>query len=392
MDNLNTSISKIEFNEENKNFNKQRKHGKRKIFSYVIVGLICSVIGGTVSTAASLYLLPKWSLFKNTPLYESMVQTNNKSYISASPMSNNGTSSVSEIAKKVGPAVVGVSVKTSSQDNAFSGSKSEEGMGSGIIISEEGYILTNYHVINSAEKVSVIFNNNKEISAKIINYDEALDLAVIKVTDNIKMPAVAELGNSKDLQVGDSVVAIGNPLGKELLGSVTTGVISAVNREIKVGNSKQTFLQTDAAINPGNSGGALVNSSGKVIGINSAKMGGNGVEGLGFAIPIDTVKPKIDSLLKPILKIGISGRDISPEMSKSYSIPEGVYVVQVQEFTAAEKCGLQTGDIIKKFDNKLVKSINDINSIKSNHKSGDKVKIEIFRDGKTKTLTLNLTD
>ncbi|WML35591.1 trypsin-like peptidase domain-containing protein [Clostridium sp. OS1-26] len=204
---------------------------KGKVFSYIIVGLICSVIGGTASTASALYLLPKSDFFKNTPLYQSITQSTNTQSFSASPMSSfKGSLSVPEIAKKVGPAVVGVSVKSSSQRNMFSTPTEEEGMGSGIIINEDGYILTNYHVINGADVVSVIFNNNEEVPAKIINYDSNLDLAVIQVTKKVKMPAVAELGSSKDMQVGDPVVAIGNPLGKELLGSVTTGVISSLNR------------------------------------------------------------------------------------------------------------------------------------------------------------------
>lgn len=409
MDNLNTELTKIEnikteeITPESKcsefydykapkSFKPKYKH-KGKIFSYIVVGLICSVVGGAASTAASLYLLPKSNFFKNTPLYNSIAQSTNTQSFSASPMSTfKGSLSVADIAKKVGPAVVGVSVKSSSQRNMFSAPTEEEGMGSGIIINEDGYILTNYHVINGADVVSVIFNNNQEVPAKIINYDSSLDLAVIQVTKKVKMPAVAELGSSKDMQVGDPVVAIGNPLGKELLGSVTTGVISSLNREISVGDSKQTLLQTDAAINPGNSGGALVNSLGQVIGINSAKIGGNGVEGIGFAIPIDIVKPKIDSLLKPILKLGISAREITSDMANQYQIPQGVYIVGVQEFSAAEKSGLQAGDVILKFDGKSVKSVDDINKIKSQHKSGDEVKLDIYRNGKNSALSLKLTE
>jgi serine protease Do len=365
----------------------------KKILSYVMVGLICSVIGGTASTAASLYLLPKSNFFKNTPLYQSMAQNSSTQTLKISPTSAiTGSLSVADIAKKVGPAVVGVSVKSSSQGGFFSTSQEQEGMGSGIIINEDGYILTNYHVINGADTVSVIFNNKQEAPAKIINYDSNLDLAIIKVTTNVKMPAVAELGSSADMQVGDPVVAIGNPLGKELLGTVTTGVISALNRQITVGNSTQNLIQTDAAINPGNSGGALVNSLGQVIGINSAKIGGDGVEGIGFAIPIDIVKTKINNLLKPILKIGISARDITSDIASQYQIPQGVYVVQVQEFSAAEKAGLQAGDIILKFDGKSVKSVDDINKIKSNHKSGDEVKLDISRNGQNRTLNLKLTE
>lgn len=374
--------------------NPKRKHGRKKILSYVTVGLICSIVGATASTAASLYLLPKSDLFKSTPLYQSIAASKDEgNYFKASPVSTaSGALSVSEIAKKVGPAVVGVSVKSQGEPDYFGFSTSQEDMGSGIIINEEGYILTNYHVIEGADKVSIILNNKKEVQAKIVNYDADLDLAVVKVTENVEMPAVAELGSSKDMQVGDPVVAIGNPLGKELLGSVTTGVISAKNREIKVGTVTQTLLQTDAAINPGNSGGALVNSAGQVIGVNSAKIGGEGVEGLGFSIPIDIVKPKIDTLLKPILKVGIVGRDVTEDMSKNYDIPKGVYVVQVEEFSPAEKSGLQPGDIILEFGGKSVKSISDINKIKGNHKSGDQIQIKIYRDGKNRTLSLKLSE
>lgn len=396
-----TNNTDIEIKDFDSDKNKYQTNGngkkiKRGLMSYVLVGLICSIVGGTVSTAASLYYLPKSNFFKNTPLYQSIKQQNGSSsnFINASPVSANSSLTVAQIAKKVGPAVVGISTKSIAQ-NDIGLSQNQEGMGSGIIINEQGYILTNYHVINGAQEVKVIFNDKKEVSAKVINYDSNMDLAIIKVTDNVKMPAVAELGSSDAIQVGDPVVAIGNPMGKELLGSVTTGIISAKNREIQESagsTSKQTFLQTDAAINPGNSGGALLNSLGQVIGVNTAKLGGNGVEGLGFAIPMDSIKPKIDSLLKPILKIGISGRDITSDLAKQNNVPEGVYVAQVQEFSAAEKSGLQIGDIITKFDDKSIKSINEINTIKATHKSGDEIKLEIFRDNKNKVLKLKLSE
>ncbi|AYD40961.1 PDZ domain-containing protein [Clostridium fermenticellae] len=396
MDNLSNSK-----NSPNLKMSKRLKRKFNKTISYVLVGLICSILGGGISTLACLYIIPKSNAFTNTPLYQNIIKNANvnTSSVSASTVSTKGTGlTVAEIAKKVGPAVVGISVKSVSSNNTglfddgSSGTTEEEGMGSGIIISSDGYILTNYHVISNAEQVTVIFNNKSEVSAKIINYDSSLDLAVIKVTKSEKMPAVAELGSSKNMQVGDSVVAIGNPLGKELLGSVTSGIISSTSRQIQVGDSTQTLLQTDAAINPGNSGGALVNSLGQVIGINSAKVSGNGVEGLGFAIPIDTVKPKINSLLKPILKIGFAGRDITSDIAKAYNKPEGVYVVQVEEFSSAEKCGLEAGDIITKFDGKTVKSVEDINEMKSKHNAGDTVKIKILRDNSAKTLTLKLSE
>ncbi|AKN33681.1 deoxyribonuclease HsdR [Clostridium carboxidivorans P7] len=403
--NTNNSSEGKDFNNSNNNYNFQNKFFKHKgkikrgLVSYVIVGLICSVVAGTASTAVTLYYLPNSNFFKNTPLYQNLKQgsgttATSTNYINASTVSTKGSLTVAQIAQKVGPAVVGVSTTGISQ-NDYGFAEKQEGMGSGIIINSEGYILTNFHVINGAQQVKVILNDKKEVSAKIVNYDQNMDLAIVKVTDSsVKMPAVAELGSSEALQVGDPVVAIGNPLGKELLGSVTTGVISAKNREIQESTNgpKQTFLQTDAAINAGNSGGALVNSQGQVIGINTAKINGSGVEGLGFAIPMDSIKPKIDSLLKPILKIGISCKDISSDVAKQNNVPEGVAVIQVQEFSPAEKAGLQAGDIITKFDGKSVKSVDSMNTIKSKHKSGDEISLEVYRDGSTKSLKLKLSE
>lgn len=390
------------------NFKNRKNSKKSKILSYAVVGIICSVLGGTVSTAASLYILPKTNLFKNSPLYQSVSQNysnsvspsslgTSSSSLSVAPVSSNkGALTVAEIAKRVGPAVVGINVTSAANSDAFGFSQGQQqGSGSGIIISEDGYILTNYHVINGADKIQVVLNNKQQVSAKVINYNAQLDLAIIKVTQNVKMPAVAELGTSSQMQVGDPVVAIGNPLGMELYGTVTTGIVSAMNRQVQASegsNATETYIQTDAAINPGNSGGALVNNLGQVIGINSAKIGGNGVEGIGFAIPIDIVKPQLNSLLKPVLKLGIEGRDITSDLSEQYNIPQGVYVAQVQEFSAAEKAGLQVGDVIEKFDGKTVKSVNDINTIKAQHKAGDKVQIDINRNGSNKTLTLTLSE
>lgn len=384
--------TQIEVNVKN---TKKKKNKKGKFLSYIVVGLICALIGSISSSAAFMYVLPKSNFFKNTPLYQSM-NNNETTKVSTPPVpiaANTSGLSVTEIAKKVGPAVVGVSTKTAAQRDILGFiEKGQEGMGSGIIFNKDGYILTNYHVINGAQKISVILNNGKEVPAKVVNYDAALDLAVIKLTDKTKMPAVAEFGKSKDLQVGESVVAIGNPLGKELLGSVTTGVISAVNREISIQGEKHTYIQTDAAINPGNSGGALVNSLGQVIGINSAKMGGNGVEGLGFAIPIDDVKPKIQNLLKPILVIGISASSVTDEISKERNLPVGVYIHEVQQYSAAEKAGLKPGDVIIKFDGKTVKTVAKINDIKAKHNSGDIIKVNIIRNGDKKTINLKLSE
>lgn len=371
---------------ENEFIDVKKKRGfNKKILSYILIGVLSASLGGTLSTIATI------KYYNNKTATEYTAPANpytNKP--SAAPVAM----SVSNIAKQVGPAVVGVSTKSISSLDMFGFPETQEGMGSGIIFSADGYILTNYHVVKGAKQISVIFNNGKggkEIPAKVINYNASMDLAVIKLTEKVKVPAVAQFGDSDSIQVGDPAIAIGNPLGKQFLGSVTSGVISAVNRQISVGNEKQKFIQTDAAINPGNSGGALVNMYGQVIGINSAKIGGSEVEGLGFAIPINAVKPQIQNLTKPILTIGIMCRDIDSQISKQFNLPIGIYVQQVQEFSPAEKAGIEPGDVIVRFDNRTVKTVQEMNELKQKHNSGDKVTVLVNRDGKTKRLTLTLS-
>lgn len=401
-----------DMNYSNNEGKKKRRGNKKRIITYAAVGIICCMLGGIGASAFTLYYLPKMSYFKQTTLYKTLNQaqgsdvnigtdtqntnsTNDtQSGIKSSQIVSKEGLTVTEIAKKVGPAVVGVSIKTAPQTDEFGFSiRGQEGMGSGIIFSADGYILTNYHVVSSAKQITVILYDGKEVPAKVVNYDSSLDLAVIKVTQSVKMPAVAEFGNSKDLQVGDSVVAIGNPLGKNFLGTVTSGIVSAVNREIQTEDNKtHKFIQTDAAINAGNSGGPLINSKGQVVGINSAKISESGVEGLGFSIPIDTVKPQIAGLLKPALTIGIGCRDITADISKAYNIPEGVYVAQVDEYSSAEKAGIEVGDVIVKFDGQKVTTTDQMNSIKRKHNNGDIVKIDIVRDGKNKSINLKLSE
>lgn len=371
---------------ENEFIDVKKKRGFGKgILSYILVGVLSASLGGTLSTIATI------KYYNNKTATEYIAPTNpSTNKPSAAPVAM----SVSNIAKQVGPAVVGVSTKSISSLDMFGFPETQEGMGSGIIFSEDGYILTNYHVVKGAKQISVIFNNGKEgkeIPAKVINYNAPMDLAVIKLTEKVKVPAIAQFGDSDSIQVGDPAIAIGNPLGKQFLGSVTSGVISAVNRQVSVGNEKQKFIQTDAAINPGNSGGALVNMYGQVIGINSAKIGGSEVEGLGFAIPINSVKPQIQSLTKPILTIGIMCRDIDSQIAKQFNLPIGIYVQQVQEFSPAEKAGIEPGDVIVRFDNKTVKTVQEMNELKQKHNSGDKVEIIVNRNGKTKKLILTLS-
>lgn len=371
---------------------------KNRLMPYIATGIISAFVGGLIMAGAALYILPSSGLIKaqaDTKPVATVVNTDNTTSTKATFLTstNDKDMSIVDINKKVSPAVVGIIATSDTATNAFGfqvgGSESQ---GSGIIFSEDGYIVTNYHVVDGAKDLKVILNNKKQVKAKLVNYDEANDLAVIKITDKTDIPGVAEFGDSDKLQVGELAVAIGNPLGEELLGSVTAGVISAVNREIEVEGTKHTLIQTDAAINPGNSGGALVNSKGQVIGINSAKMGGDGLEGLGFAIPINLVKPKIEELTKPYLKIGISGVEVTSDLSKQYRLPVGIYVKDIESFSSAERAGIQSGDVIVKFDGETVKSVSDLNKIKAKHKIGDTVKVEIVRNNANKTLSLKFVE
>jgi serine protease Do len=385
-------------NNSNENKKRNSSSSRRKFLPYIATGVISAFVGGMIMAGAALYIFPKANQAAESTTQASAVSAVDNTSSAKSNLgylANTSTTNLSvvDIAKKVGPAVVGITVTTSGYTDQFGfSSQGQEGQGSGIIFSEDGYIVTNYHVVENAKTIVVTLNNNKEVKAKLINYDSENDLAVIKITDKTDIPGVAEFGDSDKLEAGELAVAIGNPLGKELLGSVTAGVISAVNRVIEVEGKKYTLVQTDAAINPGNSGGALVNSKGQVIGINSAKMGGDGLEGLGFAIPINMVKPKISDLTKPLLKIGISGIEITKALGQQHNLPIGIYIKDVTSFSAAERAGIQAGDVVVKFDGQEVKTVSDINKIKAKHKIGDTVKVELVRNGETKTIELKFVE
>lgn len=315
---------------------------------------------------------------------------------SATPVANSDKKllSVVEIAKKVGPTVVGINTKTQGI-TIFGRVQESEGSGSGIILTSDGYIVTNNHVIENANSITVVLSDGKEYEAKLTGADSRTDLAVIKI-DAVNLP-YATLGNSSELQVGELAVAIGNPLGNELAGTVTGGYISALNRSIIVDDKEFNLIQTDAAINPGNSGGALVNNYGEVIGINSVKMSAEGVEGIGFAIPIDTAKPIIEDLKtsgyvtgRPV--IGIGGRNVTKQDSAYYNIPVGIYVSQISPYSAAEKAGIQIGDVITEFNGEKVTTVDELNDKKEAFKVGDTVTLTYVRDGETRKSDLKLTE
>lgn len=311
-----------------------------------------------------------------------------------------------DVASKVQPSIVGIQIEYSVTSFMFGGySSSATASGSGIIISEDGYILTNNHVVSSssnssyysmseAQKITVkLYNSNETYEAKIVGTDSQTDLAIIKI-DATGLTA-AELGDSNSVKVGEFAMAIGNPLGLD--SSVTCGIVSAINREVtdEDGN-KYVAIQTDAAINSGNSGGALVNSEGKVIGINTLKLSGNGVEGIGFAIPISSTLDITQQLIQynKVIRpyIGISGRDVTESLSKKYNYPVGIYIAKVEEFSSAEIAGLKIGDVITAADGKTVTTMDELNEIKNTHNVGDDMVLTIFRNGETRDVTLKLKE
>ena len=309
------------------------------------------------------------------------------------------------VANKVLPSIVGITVEYK-VNSMFGGSSTANASGSGIIVSSDGYILTNNHVVNSSGSSSYyqiteatglkvkLYNDNTEYAATVIGSDSQTDLAVIKI-DKTGLTA-AELGDSDAVQVGEFAMAIGNPLG--LQSSISCGIISAKNREVQDSETKATYnlIQTDAAINSGNSGGALVNADGKVIGINTLKLSGTGVEGIGFAIPINSTISVYEELkangkiARPY--IGITGINVDEAKSKKYNLVQGVYVQSVENFSAAEKAGLKAGDVIIQADGTDIKTMDELNTIKNNHKIGDKITLKINREGKEEEITLTLQE
>lgn len=316
-------------------------------------------------------------------------------------------------ANKILPSIVGIEVtyNVTSSMSSFYGMFNQKtpststatASGSGIIISNDGYILTNNHVVSSSssttyydisEATSVkvkLQNDYTEYEAKIIGKDSQTDLAVLKIEASNLTPA--EFADSDSIKVGEFAMAVGNPL--DLGTTITCGVISAVSREVSDSDgNKYTCIQTDAAINSGNSGGALVNSEGKVIGINTMKVSSTGVEGIGFAIPINSTISVTNDLItynkvrRPY--IGISGRNLDEQTASKNNLTAGIYVVSVEEYSAAEKAGVKAGDIITEFDGNKVLTMEELNNIKNNHAIGDTVSLKLVRNGSEKQLSITL--
>ena len=356
----------------------------------LFLGLAGGVIGGIISTSLVLDAKGIDKVENNASAQGGTTNSIVTSYNFATV-----ENPVVAISKQVGPSVVGI--KTTYQAQTFFGETEAEGEGSGIVYSKEGYIITNYHVVEEAiksskAKVEVLLSTGESLEATVVGGDAVTDIAVVKVEAG-KLTA-AEFGDSDGVEVGELAVAIGNPLGQEFAGSVTVGYISAVNRTMTAEGTTYNLIQTDAAINSGNSGGPLVSSSGKVIGINTAKIAATGVEGMGFSIPINEVLPIVEELItnKKIARpyIGIGGVEIDEYDAKRYNLVPGVYVQTVDIKSAAEKAGIRQGDVITEVDGTKVASVAEINVIKNKKKVGDKLTVKLYRDGEYKTVTVTL--
>lgn len=364
----------------NNNDDKKRRDKTKRLPSLGIAAMLIftSIFGGVVGAAGMKYFDSRGtsqSVQKNTSLNSNVTTTSIPK------------TSITKVAEEVGPAIVGISTTKSNWIDATN----DQSAGSGIIFDANGYIVTNQHVIAGGTKVMVSLPGGKKVVAKVVGQDAKTDIAVLKVEE--KNLPTAKFGDSDAMRVGDSVIAIGNPLGEEFAGSVTNGIISAKEREMSLNEKgvSRTYkvMQTNAAINPGNSGGALLNQNGEVIGINTLKI--SSAEGMGFAIPINEVKTIIKELIntgyikRPFL--GVSTVYLDEESAKQYGIPSGMGVRQVVDGSAAQKAGIVAGEIITEIDGKKITGENDLSNAINKKKTGDTVTLKVSSEsGKVRTV------
>lgn len=414
--NVNNEFKNVEnsnsYNSAYKAFkNSEKKTNGTSVGKAVVLPFVCGVLG-TVAVLGTCLTVPP---IKQSIL-NSLIGTSNSQNSDSTNLNNLNTQQVSlldfsetgiGVANKVKPSIVGITVEFSVNSIFYNSSGTAKASGSGIIISEDGYILTNNHIVSStsesnnafyevgkANKVTVkLYNDDTEYEAQIIGTDSQTDLAIIKIDKTGLTPA--ELGDSDSVQVGEFAMAIGNPLGLD--NSVTAGIVSAVNREVTDSDgNKYLAIQTDAAINAGNSGGALVNSQGQVIGVNTLKLSGEDVEGVGFAIPINSTKEIYEQLIqynkvkRPY--IGIGGIDLDEETAKKNNLVVGIYIKTIEDFSAAEKAGLRIGDVIIEADGQKITTMDELNEIKNSKSIGDIIKLKVYRNGNEKEVTVTLQE
>lgn len=384
-------INREQEDEEKNHINSQdsnaKKSKRKRILSYIAIAVIFSLISGAISS----FIVLKYMDGKG------MLNNSNETFnIESILEKNENGNNVALVAQSAMDSVVGITTVSIQHFGFFQ--QEVDGVGSGVIVDSNGYILTNAHVINNGEakNIKVLFNNGDEKEAKVLWYDPLLDLAILKV--NASGLPVAKLGDSDNLLIGETVVAIGNPLGLEFQSTVTSGIISGLHRSITVdGNVIDDLIQTDASINPGNSGGPLLNVKGEVIGINTAKITTG--EGLGFAIPINTIKPVIEQIVKTgdykAVYIGISGVEVElyeRQLGVDLAADEGIVILQVANNSPADRAGLMNGDVIIKIDDKKIEAMSQLKKTLLNYKKGDKAKVTILRNGSEKTLEIQFSE
>ena len=351
----------------------------------VALALVCALVGGFVGAGVSAAAKVNHTSIQVSDREVAQVQTLKVDGSKQMTMSEVYASNVNSV----------VSINVSATTNYFGQTVQTAASGTGFFITDDGYILTNHHVVDGASSVSVTLYNGESYDAKVIGSDEDYDIAVIKIDVTGAMPVV--LGDSSKLAIGESVAAVGNPLG-ELTFSMSEGIVSCVNRAINIDGTPFNMIQVDCSINPGNSGGPLFNSYGEVVGIVSAKYSSYSnttVEGIGFAIPINDVV----SLVKDIMTngyvttkayMGITPQNMTAQMAQQYryDVTEGVFVCSVDPDSAAAKAGLKLGDVITKMDDKDIASYEDLVAAKKSYSAGDTVTLTVYREGKTMEVEL----
>jgi serine protease Do len=415
MEENNNNFEVISSRTSNANFNqnqKQNNFGKTVLIPFASGVVGCSLVLGTCFGIPSI----KEKLIGNqTSTVQTSTQTASGTTTNLVSLSNFSNTAVFA-ANKILPSIVGIEVSYSVASNSIGSffgysqpqTSTATATGSGIIISEDGYIVTNNHVVDSSSSNSYYelskatsikiklnsdtYGDDATYDATVVGQDSQTDLAVLKI-EKTGLTA-AEFADSDQAVVGEFVMAVGSPLGLDT--TVTQGIISAVNREVESDGTKYTCIQTDAAINSGNSGGALINSDGKVIGINTLKLSGTGVEGIGFAIPINSATDVISQLkahqkvLRPY--IGITGINLDEQTAKKYKLEVGVYIKSVEDFSPAEKAGLKAGDVIIKADGKSITTKDELNEIKNSHQIGDTMTLTVNRNGSDKDISVTLEE
>lgn len=414
-ENNNNNFEVISSKTSNANFKqnqRQNSFGKTVLIPFASGVVGCSLVLGTCFGIPS---IKEKLIGKQTPSVQTSTQAASGTTTNLVSLSNFSNTAVFA-ANKILPSIVGIEVSYNVTSNSFGSffgysqpqSSTTTATGSGIIISEDGYIVTNNHVVDSSSSNSYYelskatsikiklnsdtYGDDATYDATVVGQDSQTDLAVLKI-EKTGLTA-AEFADSDQAVVGEFVMAVGSPLGLDT--TVTQGIISAVNREVESDGTKYTCIQTDAAINSGNSGGALINSDGKVIGINTLKLSGTGVEGIGFAIPINSATDVISQLkdhqkvLRPY--IGITGINLDEQTAKKYKLEVGVYVKSVEDFSAAEKAGIKAGDVIVKADGKSITTMDELNKIKNSHQIGDNMTLTINRNGTNKDITVTLAE